>query len=76
MIYGKLWFDDHIVACKTVGFICTLSCIVSLLSIVMISINRYVHICQGSRVSNVEICICLMRASQNTQHTNWIMYLL
>ena len=54
IIYGKQWFDDNDALCKTIGFICTVSCLVSMLNIVMISINRYIHICLDSRVRKNE----------------------
>ena len=53
MVFGKRWFDDDNIVCKTVGFVCTVSCLVSMLTIVMISINRYIHICLRSSVSSL-----------------------
>ncbi len=54
MVYGREWFDNSGGAgglCKIIGFICTVSCIVSMLTITAISINRYIHICLGNIVS-------------------------
>ena len=41
-------FDSYPVICHVFGFICTVSCICSVWSITLISINRYVCICHNS----------------------------
>ncbi len=46
VVHGELWFElHHPTLCRVIASVCTASCFCSLMSIMAISINRYVHIC-------------------------------
>ena len=47
MINGQAWFEQRPVLCSIIGTMCVESCFCSLLSIMAISIDRYVHICKN-----------------------------
>lgn len=48
--------------CQTIASICTISCVTSLMTIVLMSINRYYHIClheKYERIFTTSNCICM-----------------
>ena len=51
IVKGELWFEYRPRLCTAVASICVMSCFCSLLSIMAISINRYVHICKNQVVT-------------------------
>ena len=46
IIKGEAWFEERPLLCSIVGVMCVETCLCSLLSIMLISIDRYVHICK------------------------------
>ena len=47
IIKGEVWFEQRPILCSVIGAMCVESCVCSLLSIMCISIDRYVHICKN-----------------------------
>ena len=47
MINGQGWFEQRPVLCSIIGTMCVEFYFCSLLSIMAISIDRYVHICKN-----------------------------
>ena len=51
-VKGEIWFAKRPILCSILGGICTVSCYCSLLSIMAVSIDRYVHICRSQACLN------------------------
>lgn len=63
-IEGELFFDSYPGLCQTVASACTISCVSSMMTIAVMSINRYVYICDHDQYAHIftkwnSICICL-----------------
>ncbi|KAK3609835.1 hypothetical protein CHS0354_029875 [Potamilus streckersoni] len=59
---GEKFFNSVPGLCKTIGSLCTISCIGSLMSIGSLSFNRYIRICHQNLYSKLftkRSCICL-----------------
>ena len=54
-VKGEIWFGKRPVLCSILGGICTVSCYCSLLSIMAVSIDRYVHICRSQACLNARV---------------------
>ena len=53
IIKGEIWFATRPALCSAIGSVCWVSCFCSLLSIMVISIDRYVHICKSQVCRNL-----------------------
>ncbi|WAR25917.1 MTR1A-like protein [Mya arenaria] len=61
---GEQFFDRYTGLCQAVGSICTISCVTSLTTIMMMSINRYFYICSHDLYTRLfsrwnTLCVCL-----------------
>ena len=51
-----MWFEERNALCIFIGAFCIISCFASLVNIMAISINRYVHICHPQvRLSRIKV---------------------
>lgn len=61
---GKEFFDRAPGLCRAIASMCTISCITSLMTIGLLSLNRYIYICfneyyQGIFTPRKSICMCV-----------------
>ena len=63
---GEHFFDSVPNLCQTIASLCTISCVTSLMTIAMMSLNRYIFVCQHQYYDKIfsvrnciVICMCL-----------------